>query len=366
MAQKQEESTEITYVLIETSFDQGAPAPIFLIIEHVRYDVIVTVVPEYSGWISGNWSYSPGEDVFLEATPSWGYSFVQWETQDGNVLSTEPYYSFKMPENDVELVARFQESINVYFMVTGNMYGKLHAYLNESPLSYGQAVPEGSSVMLEAQPFPGYMVEYWTVNYEILNGNTSNILVLDNLQSSVVVMVSFAEIPANHHLLTFNVLGSGGSLTASSGASQLFSGIALLNGSSVTFTAVHYQNMRVKRWKHNGAVVAGNVSNTYVISSLNAGAHVTVEFETITSIDEPMEANLVVYPNPFTDQLFFSTDKEISRILVVNVMGQTVLEFNNPSEKILDLQIINEGFYLVVFETTDSKRIVHRVVKSGR
>ncbi len=354
------------YVLVDVYFDLGASAPIFLTIVYQSYAVNAMVIPEFGGWVSGAYSYSPGEYVVLEAIPSWGYSFVQWETTEGEVLGTDPFYSFKMPANDVNLVARFQESINVCFEVNGNYFGKLYAYLDGAPLNCGDPVPSGSSVTFVAQPFPGYMVDFWMVNYEEIPDNQSNVFVLDNIQSSVNVSVTFTDVPANHHIVMFNVGGTGGSITATSGSETLFSGIALQNGSSVTFTAAPDQNMRVKRWKHNGVVVTGNISTNYTISSLNASAHITVEFESTTSINEPAKTNLVVYPNPCTDQLYFNSDKEIDRIQVVNVTGQTVLEIIKPSHNAIDLQNVAEGLYLVVFETRDNERIIERVVMTKK
>jgi hypothetical protein len=358
--------TETYYVLVDVSFDQGNSAPVFLTIIYEYYFVNAMVVPEYSGWVNGAYSYSPGEEVYLEASPSWGYSFVQWETTEGVVLGTDSFYSFKMPANDVDIVARFQESINIYFDVMGNYYGKLQATHNGVPLSWGDAVPEGASVTFTAQPFPGYMVYYWLVNYEMVSGYTSNILTIDNIQTSQSVQVAFTEIPANQHLVMYNVIGAGGTLAASSGTTDIFSGIALQNASSVTFTALPSSNMRVKRWKNNGVIVQGNVSTTYSIANLNTSVHVTVEFEQITAIDEPQNASMVVYPNPMSDQLFFNTDKDIRRISVVNMLGQTVLEMNTVTDNVVDVQNLSEGFYLIVFETMDAERIVQRVVKSAK
>ena len=71
-------------------------------------EIAATANPEESGTIAGAGTYFAGEICTLTATPSLGYTFINW-TENGEVVSTENPYTFTV-SGDRVLVANFEES----------------------------------------------------------------------------------------------------------------------------------------------------------------------------------------------------------------------------------------------------------------
>lgn len=97
--------------------------------EQVEYTVSLSVNPANSGIVTGNGTYHYNDSVTVTATANAGYQFMYWasETEGRNLLSsssqmltrksvqrqrdvvsTDPVYTFTMPENNVNLTAHFE------------------------------------------------------------------------------------------------------------------------------------------------------------------------------------------------------------------------------------------------------------------
>jgi hypothetical protein len=186
---------DYSFVTIDISFDVGAPATFFMTLVWEYFDVNVTIVPEGAGWVDGVWDYSPGEVVYLEAFPSWGYTFVQWEDMEGEVVSTENPYVFIMPNYDVDLVAVFEEAGNTYSVSYGVIGGNggIYATANGYYIFSGDQVTEGWDIEFNAYADWGYGVKEWRVNGAVVPGFTGSTYIYENLQSDINVTVEFIE-----------------------------------------------------------------------------------------------------------------------------------------------------------------------------
>ena len=74
------------------------------------YTITATADPSEGGIVSGEGEYNQGASCTLTATANTGYTFVNW-TKDGEVVATEPEFSFTVTES-ATYVAHF--SINSY------------------------------------------------------------------------------------------------------------------------------------------------------------------------------------------------------------------------------------------------------------
>ena len=83
--------------------------------------------------------------------------------------------------------------------------------------------------------------------------------------------------PTPKYAITFSVDGGNGTLKAKVGGTEISSGAEVEQGKTVTFTAVPAANYKVKEWKVDGAVVAGNTSSSY-IHTVTKAAEVKVSF----------------------------------------------------------------------------------------
>ncbi|MCL2087129.1 MAG: fibronectin type III domain-containing protein [Oscillospiraceae bacterium] len=80
--------------------------------------------------------------------------------------------------------------------------------------------------------------------------------------------------------VNFNVIGTGGSITASSGTTPVDTGNEVAENSEVTFTATLEEGYRIKEWRNNGIFIVGNKTNSYS-TIITAETTVTVEVEAI-------------------------------------------------------------------------------------
>lgn len=78
--------------------------------EHTQYyNLSLIANPIVGGTVSGAGNYSAGQYVTVSATPATGYSFNNW-TLGGTALSSNPSYSFYMPEQNLVLTANFNQT----------------------------------------------------------------------------------------------------------------------------------------------------------------------------------------------------------------------------------------------------------------
>jgi hypothetical protein len=63
----------------------------------------------FSGLLDG---YNYGDTVTLTAVPSEGYVFLNWADKQGNILSSNPAYSFNISDN-IELYANFTDMCDI-------------------------------------------------------------------------------------------------------------------------------------------------------------------------------------------------------------------------------------------------------------
>ncbi len=121
----------------------------------------------------------------------------------------------------------------------------------------------------------------WTMNGTPVAGNSSNSLIVSNLDENIDVYVEFELLPENQYTVTFSVINGNGSLEARVDNALIASGDMIYEAEGVVFTALPNYGFQVKEWILNGNVVADNSTNTFVISSLMENSNVTVEFEAI-------------------------------------------------------------------------------------
>ena len=73
--------------------------------------------------------------------------------------------------------------------------------------------------------------------------------------------------------------------------------------------------------------------------------------EVENSISSASEIKL--FPNPANDFLKFSTDIEIDKITILNLMGQIILEQESPIGNIIELKELNRGIHYLQFESSN-------------
>lgn len=84
------------------------------------YTLTITVNPEGAGTVTGAGVYKAGEIVALTVTPNSDYMFINW-TIDGTEVSTELSFDYTTTEENVTIIANFEEKIIVTLGAQSNL-----------------------------------------------------------------------------------------------------------------------------------------------------------------------------------------------------------------------------------------------------
>ena len=180
-------------------------------------------------------------------------------------------------------VADVSDSLSLLTYSVAGLNGTITASIDGGSVPSNSYVRKGKNIIFTANPAAGYEVKNWKLNNVIISGNTSNTYVLTNIQQASDVKVEFQPI-LTQYLITYNVVGTNGSLVASVNGNTIASNSNVPQGSSVIFIASPSAGYQVKEWKLNSTIISGNTSNSFAISSLQESSNVTVEFEPIRYI----------------------------------------------------------------------------------
>jgi 1,4-alpha-glucan branching enzyme len=83
-----------------------------------------------------------------------------------------------------------------------------------------------------------------------------------------------------------------------------------------------------------------------------------------TGIEDIVDGELSIYPNPVNDLLHLDNLKQVKRINLYNLSGKIIIYKHNPdSNEILDLSFLNQGIYIIVFDLEDGSQLTRKVIK---
>ncbi|MEW5847126.1 MAG: DUF5018 domain-containing protein [Bacteroidota bacterium] len=115
----------------------------------------------------------------------------------------------------------------------------------------------------------------------------------------------------------------------------------------------------------------GNYTYTVVKSGFDtkngnftvSGANINVDITLIqTGVPTNPIAKLSVYPNPFTDRIYF-TGAEVTRVTITSVIGQVVMDRQVENTESIDVSSIERGIYLVRFYNSNGESVLRKLVK---
>jgi len=228
--------------------------------------------------ISSGAQVQHGKNVIFTAEPSANYRVKEWKDNTSTVNGTATVYPLNNYRTAHNVTVEFEMiTFTVSFNVTGSN-GTLDATVDGSGISTGTTVQQGKHIVFMASPTNGYRVKEWKFNGITVPNNTTNTLTLEYLYADAQITVEF-EITTL--LLTFNVQGGNGTLTATNNNASTNTGTLITYGNRVAFTATANTGYCVKEWKDNSVTVNGTAT-TYTINSFTLAHNVTVEFEPIT------------------------------------------------------------------------------------
>jgi gliding motility-associated-like protein len=217
-----------------------------------------------------------GSTVIFQAAPSANYVVDEWTQTGATVEHTSIYHSVTVASDvavSVSFTAQEANTSIVRFSVNGGN-GTLTATVNGIEIYDGNAVANGSTVIFQAAPSDGYVVDEWTQTGATVEH--TSIYHSVTVASDVAVSVLFAAQEANTSIVRFSVNGGNGALTASVNGTEIFDGNAVANGSEVVFTAYPNDGYTIQSWVLNGSEL-NHLSNEYTCT-VNEDISLTVAF----------------------------------------------------------------------------------------
>lgn len=110
-----------------------------------------------------------------------------------------------------------------------------------------------------------------------------------------------------------------------------------------------------------------SVNNSYTFPILFENRSIHANFGVISSIENNLNAhaNILTYPNPFSDFINIQNCENVYRIVITNLTGQRIIDIENSDRNFLTIQTtdLKSGFYCISFYLTNDTTIMKKVVK---
>ena len=373
----------------------------------LSYTVTVAANPSAGGEVTGGGTFDYGESCIVAATPSEGYSFVNW-TENGSHVSSNASFGFTVT-GDRNLVANFQ--IRSYTIsVSANPS-------NGGTISGGGTYNHGASCTLTASPNTGYTFLGWTKNGQQVSTSPTYTFTVTEAASYVaqfeaqVFTITLTANPteggtvegdssgtygqtvlaraiphAGYYFINWtengeivstddyylfiltenrNLVANFGrttyTLTATADPAE---SATIIGGGTydwreeVTVTAIPNEDWAFQNWTDdNGVVVSENLSYTFTIEyNRNLVAH----FMYTVGIGESGNS-VKVYPNPTKGEVTVEGEG-LSHVRILNLYGQTVYNAIMESDQVrIDLSGFAKGIYMMHLEA-DGSQAVRKIV----
>jgi len=135
--------------------------------------------------------------------------------------------------------------------------------------------------------------------------------------------------------------------------------IAISGANSIEYTISRQDVGRYIRFAVTPVASSGELLNGEQVYS-----DYSQQIDYATGIEDVLDEELSLYPNPVKDLLHLNNLKQVKRINIYNLTGKTILYKQNPdSNEILDLGHLNQGIYILVLELDDGKQLTKKIIK---
>jgi hypothetical protein len=182
---------------------------------------------------------------------------------------------------------------------------------------------------------------------------------------TVKVIVAPFEPLAGKEILTFSIPNQIGTSTINSANATV--DITMPAGTNVT-SLIPTFTLSPSATSDKASGVAQDFTNPviYKITAQDATTKnwtVKVAVQTGSSIVENNKDQILVYPNPFQNELNINESQNIKRIEVYNLLGKKVTELNNPKEFKIDTKNWESGIYFLKIQSNNGKSNIQKISK---
>jgi hypothetical protein len=300
-----------------------------------QYTITATADPVNGGNVTGGGTFNYGNSCTLSATPTTGYTFVNW-TKNGSQVSTDATYTFNVTES-ATYVAHFQLQSFTVNVTTNPAEG--------GTVAGGGTFNYGETCTVIATANEGYEFVNWV----------QGLLSVSDEASYTFTVTCNVNLTANFALQIFEVKVSVNPTEAGT-----VTGEGTYNyGDEVTLAIIRNEDWAFENWTENGEVVSEELTYTFTITS---NRDLEANFTYTEGIGEN-NIETKVYPNP-TKGEFTLEGEGLSHVRIVNAYGQTVYNADLEGEQVcIDLSNVAKGIYMMQIEAEGGQTVRKIVVE---
>ena len=227
-----------------------------------------------SSGIASNTQVLQGSNIVFTAIPDDGYRVKEWKKDGVKVSGTGRTYTLPNLNEAANVTVEFEfASYEIVFAIIGEG-GTLAVTVDGEEINSGISLAHGKRIDFKATPVPNYRIKEWKDNELTVNGDNME-YTIPNLTAAHKVTVAFEPIA---YAVNFFVVNGNGTLEATVDDTKIESGLQVIKGKNIVFTAKPNEGYRVKEWISNGTIIAGNTT-VYELENLSDAATVKVEYE---------------------------------------------------------------------------------------
>ena len=282
-----------------------------------------------------------GTELTIEANPSEGYHLSDIKV-NGSTLQGNTYTVI----STTAIVASF--AINQYIVTySAPQNGTINVMAGSTNVISGTSVNHGTVITISPIPDDGYRFVAITINGNTLTGNTYTVT------SAITIEAIFEMIP----LYNVTVVAEGEGTVEIVGHTGTTAAIA--EGTFVTVRATAETEWLFQNWTDDGGNISYSVEYIFeVVKDVVLTAHFTE-----VGIIENIMSNIVLYPNPFKNEINISNPSVVKSVQMTNVAGQKVKEITFNGNFISTGELAN-GIYFIVIESVTGDKAVYKMIKN--
>ncbi|MDE7102005.1 MAG: InlB B-repeat-containing protein, partial [Bacteroidales bacterium] len=304
--------------------------------QNAQFTVTLNAMPEEGGVVTGDGKYAQGAPATITATPNEGYSFVEWQDAEGNVVSPDATYTFVVTAS-VTYTALFKQNSVVpdkEYTIDLNVLPERSAGVVTGAGTY----KEGVMVTITATANSGYTFIQWqdAAGVQVSDQTTYTFEATANVIYTALFKKNVDT--TREYTVTLNVLPnpSAGSVEGA-GTYQ--------GGQTATITAKPAEGYKFVAWLNGPDTLNKNATYTFIVASDVTYAAL---FAKATANEQQLRAAFNVGAGEGRVYIENLNDVVVKEVTVFNTVGRRLAHFAPNRRGNLSLPVDASASVLVV------------------
>ena len=208
---------------------------------------------------------------------------------------------------------------------------------------------DGAIVSVVATPVAGWSFDGWSGASTSVNSSISITMDTDKTLTAIFSQIQYE----------LTIIENDGTVTPDSGT--LANGVYTYNdGTVVEITAVANTGFVFDYYEITDSNGITNSSTNPLSITMTENMIVEAIFTSTAGINDNINLDFIVFPNPVSNLLNIQLNEEINNIEIFNLIGQKIIESNTKQINVSNLE---NGVYLIKVNTISNKSVTKRFVK---